>query len=265
MRAAVLQLNAQGMSSTKLYNHIRIAHKNGVKVLLIGEYVLNPFFKELQSMSMRMIKEQAMHQIKVLKELSSTYKMIIVAPIIMVKRKALYKSIAKFAPSSTSYYDQQLLINYAHWNEEKFFANATQELQMPMVFNVDNFKFAVIGGFELHFDAIFALLKSKKIDCILVPSVATFDSYERWKALISTRAFTHNCYILRANRIGEYQDSEFSWHFYGDSILASPHGEILEHLGNKEELMIADMNHTDVLKARRSWGFSESINKRVKS
>ena len=88
MRAAVLQLNAQGMSSTKLYNHIRIAHKNGVKVLLIGEYVLNPFFKELQSMSMRMIKEQAMHQIKVLKELSSTYKMIIVAPIIMVKRKS---------------------------------------------------------------------------------------------------------------------------------------------------------------------------------
>ena len=51
MRAAVLQLSAQGLSSTKLYNYIRIAHKQGIKVLLLGEYILNPFFKELESMS----------------------------------------------------------------------------------------------------------------------------------------------------------------------------------------------------------------------
>ena len=29
MKVAVLQLSAQGMSSTKLYNFIRIAHKKG--------------------------------------------------------------------------------------------------------------------------------------------------------------------------------------------------------------------------------------------
>ena len=265
MRAAVLQLNAQGMSSTKLYNHIRIAHKNGVKVLLLGEYVLNPFFKELQNLSLSMIKEQAEHQIKVLKELSTTYAMTIVAPLIIVKKKEIFKTIAKFSPSSTAYYQQQILINYAHWNEEKFFANATAALQTPMIFKVDGFKFAVISGFELHFDAIFATLKEKKVDAILVPSVATFDSFERWKSLIAMRAFTNNTYILRANRIGEYVDKEFSWHFYGDSVLASPNGDILSHLGNKEELMIVDMNHAQVLQARRSWGFSDAIHKRIQS
>jgi predicted amidohydrolase len=263
MRVAVLQLNAQGMSSTKLYNHIRIAHKNGVKVLVLGEYVLNPFFKELQNMSVSMIKEQASHQIKVLKELSSTYKMTIIAPLIIVKKKEIYKTIAKFAPSSTSYYQQQILINYAHWNEEKFFSNAITTVTTPMVFKIDGFKFALMSGFELHFDALFQLLSSKKVDCILVPSVSTFESYERWKALISSRAFTNNCYILRANRIGEYVDKEFSWQFYGDSILASPNGDILSHLGNKEELMIVDMTHTDVVHARRLWGFNEAINKRI--
>jgi len=262
MRAAVLQLNAQGMSSTKLYNHIRIAHKNGVKVLLLGEYVLNPFFKELQNMSLSMIKEQSLHQIKILKELSSTYVMTIIAPLIIVKQKKLYKVIAKFAPSSTSYYQQQLLINYSHWNEEKFFSNDIAKIQTPMIFNVDGFKFGVISGFELHFDALFAKLDAKKVDCILVPSVATFESYERWKALITTRAFTHNCYILRANRIGEYIDQDISWKFYGDSVLAAPNGELLTHLGNKEELMIVDMDHKEVVQTRRSWGFNEAINKR---
>jgi len=96
----------------------------------------------------------------------------------------------------------------------------------------------------------------------LLPSVSTFDSFERWKTVILSRAFTHNCYILRANRIGEYTDKEHTWNFYGDSLLASPNGELIEHLGNKEELMIVDMSHSEVLHARKSWGFKEMIQKR---
>jgi len=250
------------MSSTKLYNYIRIASKQGVKVLLLGEYILNPFFKELQTLSSAMIKEHSEHQIKVLRELSSTYKLTIIAPIVIVKRGKIYKTIAKFAPSSTSYYQQQLLINYQHWNEEKFFANEQKAVESPLIFKIDGFKFGVMSGFELHFDKIFEEISSKSVDCILLPSVSTFDSYERWKALILSRAFTHNCYILRANRIGEYNENGFTWHFYGDSLLASPNGELLEHLGNKEELMIVDMQHSEVIKARKFWSFKETIHKR---
>jgi predicted amidohydrolase len=263
MIAAVLQLNAQGMSSTKLYNYIRIAHKKNVKLILLGEYVLNPFFKELEKMSLSMIKEQALHQIKVLKELAATYQLTIVAPLIIVKKEKVYKTVAKFSPASTSYYQQQILINYAHWNEEKFFSNAVKPIEAPLTFKIDGFKFAIINGFEIHFDDFFEKLKHKNIDCVLLPSVATFDSYERWKAIATTRAFTHNCYLLRANRIGEYQDKEFTWQFYGDSFLISPNAEILNHLGNKEELMIVEMSHTEVVRARRIWGFKEALKKRT--
>lgn len=258
----MLQLSAQGMSSTKLYNYIRVASKQGVKVLLLGEYILNPFFKELQTLSLSMIKEQADHQSKVLKELASTYNMTIIAPLVVVKKQKIYKTIAKFAPNSNSYYQQQLLINYSHWNEEKFFDNEIKAIIAPLIFKVDGFKFAVMSGFELHFDNIWAELSSKNIDCVLLPSISTFDSYERWKALILSRAFTHNCYILRANRIGECTGKNYSWQFYGDSFLASPNGELLEHLGNKEELLVVDMNHADVIQSRKSWGFKETINKR---
>ncbi|WP_428740013.1 carbon-nitrogen hydrolase family protein [Sulfurimonas sp.] len=263
MRAAVLQLNSQGMSSTKLYNYIRIAQKQSVKVLVLGEYTLSPFFKELQDMSISMIKEQALHQTKILKELSSKYNITIIAPMVIVKKQQIFKTVVKFSPSSTSYYNQQLLINYSHWNEEKFFANEIKAIESPLVFKIDGFKFAIMSGFEIHFDEIFSKLNNKNIDCILLPSVSTFDSYDRWKSIIQTRAFTHNCYILRANRIGEYQDEDISWRFYGDSLLAGPNGEVLEHLGNKEELMIVDMSHTDVVHARRIWGFKEQVNKRA--
>lgn len=262
MRAAVLQLNAQGMSSTKLYKYIRMASEKNVKVILLGEYILSSFFKELKNMSISMIKEQSLHHINTLKELSTTYKITLIVPMPIVKKDAIYKTIVKFSPSSTLYFKQQLLINYKHWNEEKYFSNEIKPLETPLVFKVDGFKFALMSGFELHFDELFLKLKSKNIDCILVPSVSTFDSFERWKNLIQSRAFTYNCYILRANRIGEYKDKDVSWKFYGDSLLASPHGEILQHLGNTEELMIVDMSHTEVISARRTWGFKEAIKKR---
>jgi len=265
MRAAVLQLSSQGVSSTKLLNYVRIANKKGVKVLLLGEYILNPFFKELHTISKAMLKEQATHHTTILKDLATTYNITIIAPIIVIKKDKIFKTVAKFAPSSTSYYQQQLLINYPHWNEEKYFDNEIKPLQPPLVFTIDGFKFGVMSGFELHFDEIFTHLKQKKIDCLLVPSVATFESYERWKALITTRAFTNNCYILRANRIGEYQEKEAQWRFYGDSVLASPHGEIVQHLGNSEELMIVDIHHHEVLQARKMWGFSEAIKKRTQN
>ncbi len=262
MKAAVLQLSSQGMSSTKLLNYVRIAHKKGVKVLLLGEYILNPFFKELTNISKQMIQEQASHHTKILKDLASTYDITIIAPLVIVKKSKIYKTIVKFAPSSTAYYYQQILINYPHWNEEKFFDNPVQPLQAPLIFKVDGFKFGVINGFELHFDELFIELKKKNVDCILVPSVATFDSYERWKNLISMRAFTNNCYILRANRIGSYEHKDMDWKFYGDSILASPHGEIINHLGNQEELLLVEMHHRDVLQAKKIWGFKDALKKR---
>ncbi len=262
MRAAVLQLPSIGMSSTKLYHYIRIAHKKQIKLLLLGEYILNPFFHELKSMPVSMIKEQGSHQMAILKELSHQYDLTIVAPLVMIKKGKPYKVIVKVGPNSTSYYDQQVLINYSHWSEERFYANTVKPFESPMVFTVDGIRFAVMGGFELHFDALWQKLLEKSIDCVLLPSVSTFESQKRWKKLVGMRAFTNNCYILRANRIGEYQEGDYTWRFYGDSLLSSPEGEIEAHLGNSEELMIVELDHGKVVEARRSWGFKEAVHRR---
>lgn len=250
------------MSTTKLYHYVRIAHKRGVKLLLLGEYLLNSFFKELETMPISMIKEQSEHHLKILKEMAKTYNMTIVAPIVLVKKREAYKAIVKIGPNSTAYYHQQLLINYSHWNEEKFFANPVEPIASPMVFTLDGIKFGVMGGFELHFDDLWLMASVKNVDCVLLPTVSTFESHQRWRNLITSRAFTHNCYILRANRIGEFQERTYTWQFYGDSLLATPNGEIETTLGDTEELMIVELDHAEVVKARRGWGFKEALNKR---
>lgn len=262
MRAAILQIPSVGMSTAKFDYYLRIAKSKGCKVILLGEYLLNRFFKELEQTPIAMIKEQSDHHIKTLKALAKEYDTTIIAPLVIIKKKKPYKSIVKFSPSSVSYYDQQILINYKHWNEEKFFANEVAPLKAPMTFSIDGFKFAVMAGFELHFDHFWQEVMAKKVDAVLLPTVSTFESHERWREVIKMRAFTHNVYVVRANRIGEYVEDQWSWNFYGDSLVVTPEGEIESHLGNQEELLMVDMDKKIVKAARKSWGFQEALSKR---
>ncbi len=262
MTVGVLQLPSIGMSTTKLYHYIRIAHKRGVKVLLLGEYLLNTFFKELQDTPVSMLRELSEHQLRILRELAQTYDMTFVAPLVTVRGGRPYKSVAKVSARSTAYYQQQILIDYPHWNETRFFANPVEALHDPMTFRVDGVRFGILGGFELHFDRLWENIWEKRIDCILLPTASTFESHRRWRELIRSRAFTHNVYILRANRIGEIPDGKHTWRFYGDSLLANPDGEVECFLGDTEELMICEIDRAQVTESRRSWKFKEAVEKR---
>ncbi len=263
MRAAILQIPSVGLSTAKFDYYLRIAKSKECKVVVLGEYLLNRFFKELENTPIDMIKQQSDHHIKTLKELAKEYNLTIIAPLIIVKKKQAYKTIIKFSPTSVTYYYQQILINYKHWNEEKFFANDIKALQSPMIFTIDGFKFAVMAGFELHFDALWQDVLAKNVDAVLLPTVSTFESHERWRELIKMRAFVNSCYIIRANRIGEYTEGKLSWNFYGDSLVVSPEGEIENSLGNQEELLMIDLDKKAVKDARKSWGFKEALQKRL--
>lgn len=262
MRCAILQLPSIGMGNKTLENYTRAASQKGVRLMVLGEYLLNPFFKELLQTPLSMIREQSNHQIETLKTLAIKYEMVFVAPIITVKKNECTKMIAKITGRSVSYYPQQFLINYPHWNEEKFFANPIEAIKAPMIFGLNGFKFAVMGGFELHFDPLWSAIEAKNVDVVLVPSASTFESHNRWRELIKTRAFTHNCYILRANRVGEYCDEKHAWKFYGDSMVVSPDGEVEADLGNTEELLIVDLDKKAINESKKGWGFKEALKKR---
>jgi len=258
----LLQLPTLGLNTTRLEFYLKKAKERNCKLLLFGEYVLNPFFKELESFPKSMIKEQTESNIDLLKRFSKEFDITLVAPIIEVKGGKYYKKIVKISPKSTSYYTQQILINYSHWSEEKFFNNPIKSLKEPMVFTIDGFKIAIMGGFELHFDKMWESILRKRVDLVLLPTSSTFESKRRWRELIKMRAFLNNCYILRANRVGDYRDESHRWHFYGDSLFVTPDGEIEMKLEDRESMLIEPITKDELADARRGWGFSATLKKR---
>ncbi len=248
MKVAVIQTASLPYEKAKINYFLSILRSKGVKLVLIPEYVLNLFFKNLENSPLSFIKKQSENQIKLFKKLSRSFNLTIVAPVVVVEKEKPYKVFIKFSPKSVRFYYQQIFIPYSHWNEKKFFETKKNK---PLIFKIENFHIGVLPGFETHFSEFWDYFRNKRIDLVLVPSVSTFDTKERWRKVLSTQAFLNNCYILRANRIGNYED----WEFYGDSFLVSPNGNILQHLNKKEELLIVDLNIKVVKKAKKEWGF----------
>ena len=259
---AALQLPTLGMNATRLEFYLKQAHSRGADVMLLGEYVLNHFFKEFATMAPNMVKEQSRKHMELLKSLAVKYDIVFIAPIIVTKKDGYHKTIVKVTSKHTKYYEQQILLPYAHWNEKKFFANKVAPLKAPMTFTIKNFKIMVMAGFELHFDPFWQEVTRKKIDLVLLPTASTFGSHNRWREIIKTKAFLHGCFILRANRLGEYSDEEVKWKFYGDTMLVSPEGEVEMMLEDKESMLIETIDKAEITEHRRSWGFERELKQR---
>jgi nitrilase len=260
MKLAALQLSTLPMSEAKLDYYFRICKQNDVEVVLLSEYALNSFFKELETMPPSMIKEQSNHKIEALKKLCATYNLHVIAPIVTVKGEFCYKCNAHFSPKSVHFFEQQFLINYKHWNEEKFFANAIAKYTLP-TFMHNGFRFGIVSGYELHFDAVWTEVMKKNVDVVLTATSSTFDSTRRWEELLKMRAMLNNVYILRANRVGSFKEEQ-TWQFYGQSLLVSPFGDIELSLGDKEEILIATIDKEPLAEARKLWGWKKQISKR---
>jgi predicted amidohydrolase len=261
---AALQLPTLGMQATKLDFYLRNAQSRGVKLVLIGEFVLNHFFKELSKMPIKMVEEQSQKHIELIKKYAIKYDLTFIAPIIIIKDEKYLKQIVKITPKSINYYEQQILIPYEHWNEKEFFSNPIKALQSPMIFKLEGFRIMVMGGFELHFDTFWEIVTEKKIDLVLLPTASTFGSHNRWREIIKTKAFLHGCYILRANRLGEFNEDSVKWKFYGDSMLVEPSGEIYMMLEDRESMLIETIEKKAIKDHHKQWGFEKEIRIRGK-
>jgi len=262
LTVAALQLPTLGMNATRLEFYLSNATERGARIILLGEYVLNHFFLELREMPRNMVKEQSRTHLKLLKRLAKEYDVTFIAPLIRVRKKKYFKTIVQVSPRKTHYYTQQILIPYPHWNEEAFFANPVAPLEDPFIFKIEGFKIAVMGGYELHFDPFWEAMDRHKVDLVLLPTASTFGSHNRWRELIKSRAFLHGVYILRANRLGEYDDGENRWRFYGDSMLVNPDGEVEMMLEDKESMLVETLEKRAVKEHRRGWRFQEALRRR---
>lgn len=255
-KIAALQLSTLPLSDARLNYYLKACKDSGANLVVLGEYVLNSFFTELCTKSKQLIKEQSESKKASLAEFAKKYELTIIAPYVSVENKGLKKLCLKVSPSEIKSYEQQILMPYAHWNEDKFFCNHSEKLRL-FTFSYQNLKCALLFGFEAHFDAFWQLILQKKLDLVIMPCANTFESKQRWRELLKMRAFLSSTAILRVNRIGQAKSGSEVWEFYGDSLYVDAFGQIKECLSDKEEMLIIDTPKAS--EAKKLWGFDKII------
>lgn len=247
------------MSPLRLEYYLKICAQNEIKMVVLGEYVLNNFFKDLIKMPQNLIKDQSNMRKKMLCELCYKYDIDIIAPFVIKKGEKFYKVCAKFSKNCVKYFQQSFLMPYSHWNEKAFFANSSFAVN---AFKFGEMKVAILQAYETNFDICWQEIMRKKVDIVLVPSACTFFSKARWEQLLKIRAFTNCVYVLQVNRVGEHKYENEKWNFYGQSMLIDPFGEIQSELGKDEEMLIVDICKKSVLKARKLWKFADELSQK---
>jgi len=60
----------------------------------------------------------------------------------------------------------------------------------------------------------------------------------------------------------EYDDGNYRWRFYGDSMLVNPSGEVEMMLEDKESMLVETLEKRVVKSHRQTWQFQEALKRR---
>ncbi len=117
-----------------------------------------------------------------------------------------------------------------------------------LAFKVNEFNLSTFICYDLRFPEIFQIA-SKKSELITVIANWPQARREHWITLLKARAIENQCYIAAVNRVGEGDGIAYS----GDSMVIDPLGNIIAHIKDNEELIIADIHINQVEQLRNSF------------
>lgn len=116
------------------------------------------------------------------------------------------------------------------------------------VFDVEGWPTGIMICYDTFFPEVARTLALKGAALILAPFAAP--RHPIWREMHRTRAFENGCFLAVCNKVGR----EGEWDFAGESLVASPSGEILAMASGEEEALIfADLDRDEVDRWRQRY------------
>lgn len=130
---------------------------------------------------------------------------------------------------------------FSYSGEDKYYEGGSE----INLFKLQDADISTFICYDLRFPEIFQIA-SKKAQLIIVIANWPKIRSDAWKALLKARAIENQCFIAGVNRVGSEDGLEYS----GDSMIIDPKGNILKSSSDKEELLIEEIQISEVYKIR---------------
>jgi len=120
----------------------------------------------------------------------------------------------------------------------------------PVPFDLSGVRAAAFVCYDLRFPELFRAVVDQ---CGLIMVIASWPSTRQahWDVLLRARAIESQCFVVGVNRVGEGGGLLFT----GGSAIVDPLGQVLAHGGDKETLVMADLDLAKVQEVRSTLPF----------
>ena len=118
----------------------------------------------------------------------------------------------------------------------------------PVVTDIAGHKTGLSICYDIRFASLYHHYAKHHAQMILTPAAFTATTGKaHWHILQRARAIETGAFIIAAAQIGQHDDGRKT---YGHALIISPWGEVLSDAGTDKDMAIADLDFSDVAKAR---------------
>ncbi|MEI7857086.1 MAG: nitrilase-related carbon-nitrogen hydrolase [Methanomicrobiales archaeon] len=100
--------------------------------------------------------------------------------------------------------------------------------------------------YDLRFPSLFRIYAQKGVQVVFVPAAWPASRIRHWELFLQARAAENQMYVIGVNTTGTTPVDRYS----GSSLAADPHGTIISHADEAEQLLFIDLDPAEVTAAR---------------
>ncbi|MEW6608231.1 MAG: nitrilase-related carbon-nitrogen hydrolase [bacterium] len=224
----------------------------GANIICFQEiFNLHWFPKNIDVSNFALAEEIPGEMTKVMGEVAKKEKIVLILPMFEKAEEGIYFNTAVVIDANGKILGKYRKNHIPHlplWEERFYFTLGN------LGYPVFKTKFATIG-IQMCWDNFFPegsrILGLKGAQIIFAPTACSFAFQAKWRKVLCANAIANNLFVARANRVGDEEGQKF----HGGSIVIDPNGEIIAEAGEKDEILIADIDLDLIKETRNIWTF----------
>lgn len=240
MKIALAQMNIEfenkEKNKEKCLRFIKEAKDKASDLILFPEMTLTGF-----SMNTEHISEDNNETLNWFKTHAHNYKLFIGFGHVVKQLNKCENRFTIVSPNGKVLLNYSKIHPFSYSSEDRYYEGGNS-----VVFTqIGDFNVSPFICYDLRFPEIFQIA-SKESNLITIAANWPKSRRDNWITLLKARAIENQCFVAGVNVIGLIDGFEYS----GDSIIIDPIGNVLAQAEDKEQLVVTDINHMEVLRYR---------------
>lgn len=247
----------------KTVDSVRLAAKKGAKVICLQELFATKYFPREERKDFSSLAETIPSKFsEQFSTLAKELKVVLIVPFYEKKGKEYFNSAAVFDADGTplEIYRKHHIPHDQLFYEKNYFKESNESKEGYIVYKTRYGPFSVLICYDQWFPEAARICALKGAEIIFYPTAIgnikgheadEGDWREAWETIQRGHAIANSVVVAAVNRVGEEKELQF----WGGSFVCDAFGNVLKRAGDKEEILIVDVDTGRNKEIRDAWGF----------